>query len=603
MNPWERYAQDAPSNPWDRETSLGPATKKQPDAINPMDGIPWYQQFAEGMGKGFVDLGRGVGQLGREGIELVAPPQKGVSDLVTGGRGKSFADTLGLPTRADIDAARKRDAALTDTGWGMTGDIAGNVIPAMLLPGSTLLRAGAIGAGLGFSQPVGTNDSRAMNTLEGGAFGAAVPAAFKVGKAIYGAGRSLIEPIAAPRNAAARLVDQFADDPQALRLAAANAGEIIPGAKPTLAEIAQQPGISTLQRGVANQPGPMQAALTGRGMDQNAARLSYLDNLAGTDGRLDFSKASRDTAANDLYSKAFAEVPEDSRWIKGQVTKLTQRPAFVSALKDGQEMAMNLGIKVSPDNPENTTQILHFTKMALDDKIAAAVQGGNKNASRALIDTRDSLVSLMESKGFSPSYREARDTYKQMSGPINEMELAGDLRSKFVPALNDVTGTTPTKVYADGMAGEVRRRSGDLAKLSPEFQSQVSALTSDLQRKAAAEALGKPSGSPTAQYLTTQNLMRQALGPLGLPESMADKAAGMLMGTPGVGSVMGAVMKGPEQRVQQEVGNLLLNPSDYAAASRRLVPRFGNKRFQVEANPYLPALAASGLFSANNGRQ
>jgi hypothetical protein len=298
-----------------------------------------------------------------------------------------------------------------------------------------------------------------------------------------------------------------------LRTAAKGARELVPGARPRLPKSRSSREFRRYSAGSANQPGPLQKAFTDRTLEQNAARASHLDELAGTDGRLDFSKASRDTAASDLYGKAFAEVPEDSRWIKGEITKLTQRPAFVSALKDGQEMAMNLGIKVSPDNPENTTQILHFAKMALDDKIAAAVQGGNKNASRALIDTRDNLVSLMESKGFSPSYREARDTFKQMSGPINEMELAGDLRSKFMPALNDVTGTTPTRVYADSMAGEVRRRGEDLAKMSPEFQGKVSALTSDLQRKASSESLGKATGSPTAQYLTTQNLMRQIMGP------------------------------------------------------------------------------------------
>jgi DNA modification methylase len=83
----------------------------------------------------------------------------------------------------------------------------------------------------------------------------------------------------------------------------------------------------------------------------------------------------------------------------------------VDALKDGQRLAMNLGVKVSPKNPENSTEILHYTKLALDDKIAAlAAKEGTGNDVRALTGIRDKLVSLIESKDFSPSYREARDS-------------------------------------------------------------------------------------------------------------------------------------------------------------------------------------------------
>jgi hypothetical protein len=536
--------------------------------------MPWWQQAAAGVGKAVYDTGRGVGNL--------------VTDAMPG------AAKLGFATRADSDAAKARDAQLMDTGWGMAGNIAGNVAPALLMPASTIPKALLYGAGMGAAQPVGSGESRTENALMGGAANAALPMA----AGVYKAGRALVEPVLNPGKTAARVVEQFADDPQALRLAAAGAKEIIPGSRPTLAEVAQQPGISTLQRGMSNQPGPMQKAITDRAMENNAARVGFLDDLAGTDGKLDFNKAMRQQAAETLYAKAFAEMPEDSAWIKGEVTKLTQRPAFVSALKDGQEMAMNLGIKVSPDVPENTTQILHFTKMALDDKIESAVRAGNGNSSRALIDTRDKLVSLMESKGFSPSYREARDTFKQMSKPINEMEMAGDLRAKLLPAMNDATGTTPTKLYADGMAGEVRRRQGDLSRMSPEFQGKVGDLMGDLQRRASAEGLGRPTGSPTAQYLTTQNLMRQVMGPLGLPNGMADKAASSLMSAPVVGSAMQWATKGAENRVQQEVANLLLNPSQYgqSAASLYRAPGAVQQKL-LQMSPYAGGLATRGLFA------
>lgn len=550
------------------------------------DEMPWWQQAMAGVGKAMVDTVRGAGQL---------LPGNVVS-------------------RKDVDEANARDKALMDTGWGFAGNVAGNLLPAALVPAASIPRAVAAGMGMGFIQPVGEKDSRAMNTMVGGGAAAVIPA----GIGAYRLGKGMLEPVVAPRRTATRIIEQFADDPAALALAARSAGTAggVPGVQPTLAELAQQPGISTLQRSMANQPGPLQSAFTERNLSNNAARMQYLDDLAGRDGRLDFQKAARSTIAEEQYAKAFAEMPDTTPWIKGEVTKLMQRPAFVDALKDGQRLAMNLGVKVSPKNPENSTEILHYTKLALDDKIAAlAAKEGTGNDVRALTGIRDKLVSLIESKDFSPSYREARDTFKQMSGPINEMEFAAKLRERINPALSDVTGNTPGALYANAAAQEVRRGADDLARMSPEFQGKVGTLMSDLQRKAAAESLGKPTGSPTAQYLTTQNLMRQVAGPMGMSEGAADKAASMLMSTPWVGSALQLGTKGAEHRVQQELAAMLMNPSSYDAALKVInqnpalakLPAIKAALDKIKAGsdfllPYMPAtsaVAATGMFAPN----
>jgi hypothetical protein len=547
-----------------RQERLEAKTEK----VKATDGMDaWDKGFAGG-GKALYDMARGLGQL------------------------------VGVGSREDFDQVKKQDADLMDTGWGMAGNVAGNVIPALAMPASTLPRALATGAGLGFAQPVGTDDSRVLNAMIGGAAGAAVPA----GMAAARGGR---EPVVAPQRAAARMLQQFADDPQAMRLAIQRAGKsAIPGYERTLAQVVQQPGISSLERGVMNQPGPLQKSMTDRGMQNNAAVANELDDLAGRGGKAEYFKASRETVANELYERAFAEVPGDTKWIKGEVTKLMQRPAFVSALKDAQELALDSGIKVSPKNPENATQLLHFTKMALDDKIEAAVRAGNGNKSRALIDTRDKLVSLMESKDFSPSYREARDTFKNMSGPINEMELAEQLRAKGMPAMADVTGSAPGKLYADGMARELRSLGPQFNRASPEFKGRVGGLMKELEGRARAEGLGKPTGSPTAQYLTTQNLMRQIAGPLGIPAGFAEKTGASLMATPFVGSALQWAGKGSEQRLQQELAEFLLNPANAGKAMDLINRQPGavGRRAQ-QAMPYLPALGVSGMFANRREKQ
>lgn len=532
--------------------------------IKATDDMSGMDTFFAGMGKAGWDIARGLGQL------------------------------TGQVSRQDMDEVKARDADLMDTGAGLAGNIAGNVIPALAMPASTIPRALATGAAQGFAQPVGTNDSRTMNTAMGGMFGAAVPAVATA----YRAGKALVEPAIAPQRTAARILEQFADDPQAMRLAAAGQHEILPNSSPTLAQVAQQPGISTLERSMSNQPGPMQAEYSKRMLEQNAARTSAMNELAGEGGKLEMFKASRAAVGEELYVRAMAEVPGDTKWIKGEVSKLMQRPAFVSALKEAQEIALNQGIKVSPKNPENATQLLHFTKMALDDQIETVMRAGGGNKAKALIDTKDKLVSLMESKDFSPSYREARDTFKQMSKPVNEMELAAELRSKLIPAAQEGMDA-PANLNFGTFSQAMRARGDDIAKvMSPEGKKTLENVFQDLQRAGRAESLGKAKGSPTTQFLTTQNLMRQIAGPAGLPQGFMERVGESAMRLPGVGSAAGWLTKGTDAGVQAKLAELLMDPKTAAQAFALINKQPGAiGRGTQKALPYLPALGVSGMFS------
>jgi hypothetical protein len=62
-----------------------------------LEGMSGTQRFLAGAGKGMTDVARGVGQL------------------------------FGAGNQSAIDEARLHDAALTNSGAGMAGDIAGNV--------------------------------------------------------------------------------------------------------------------------------------------------------------------------------------------------------------------------------------------------------------------------------------------------------------------------------------------------------------------------------------------------------------------------------------------------------------------------------------------
>jgi hypothetical protein len=120
----------------------------------------------------------------------------------------------------------------------------------------------------------------------------------------------------------------------------------------------------------------------------------------------------------------------------------------------------------------------------------------------------------MESKGFSPSYREARDTFKNMSKP--DQRNGDRWRTCYDEARARIAGQVTDADKPTKLLNAERARRGSAAPFpdiervfAPESRPSSNAVLQDMQRASKAEGMGKPSGSPTAQYLTTQNLMRQ----------------------------------------------------------------------------------------------
>lgn len=168
------------------------------------------ENLLAGVGKAFVDTGRGLKQL----IDIPAA----ALERTFGGEGASRA--LGMPTaqesaqatQADIDEAKQRDAPLMKTAGGLIGNIAGQTAM-FAVPGAAIAKAAPVvgaanlvaraapraasfvapaisGGVIGAAQPVATGDSR----LEQSAFGAAGGVAGKfLGDAIGKAAGSAID--------------------------------------------------------------------------------------------------------------------------------------------------------------------------------------------------------------------------------------------------------------------------------------------------------------------------------------------------------------------------------------------------------------------------
>lgn len=566
-------------------------------------GMSTTDKVLAGAGKAFADTGRGVGQL----LRKVMPDKA--------------ADAIGLPTQADIDEAKRTDAPLMKTTAGKVGNIGGSVaiaLPTVFIPGAqSVAGSAAVGAGMGFIQPVASDESRLKNTLVGGAVGGAAPVVARTVAAGYKGAKALVEPFTqGGREAiAGRTLQRFGVD--AADVAGATSNPTITGARQTLAEQITRPeaaaGAARLQDAMRAADPEIAAKMAAREVENNAARVGTLTDMAGAGGQRDFYQAARSQAAKDLYDQAFSigmDVSKMSAAERGEITKLLKMPAIKDAMKTAQEIAQNQGTNLN-GKAAGSIEGLHNMKLALDDQIANLSNGtvSQVNKAKAVEAARDRLVTFIEK--VSPGYGEARATYAAMSKPINQMDVADTLFRKGTSATSDLGGTPrlmPDKFVSllKNEEATVKAATGrDLGKLSqvmdPDQFAKVMAVGQELDKAAAVARAANGPGSATAQRLASQNVLRQILGPTGLPQSWAEST---LLNT-AMRPVQFAYNGVAEPKIQAVLADLLLNPAkaQAALAAARTAPQRLPAEVQA-ALPYLEqALKASAPAAALSGQR
>lgn len=503
-----------------------------PKQFDPTEGMSTTEKLLAGVGKAFVDVGRGVGQLTGDVAE-----------------GVGFNRPSWAPTDADISRARELDAPLMKTGAGMTGNVLGNIAtfaPLALVPGANTIAGGAaLGAATGATIPVAEGESRGGNAAFGGVSGAVVPAAIRSKRVVQAA---LIDPFTQKGNqriVGGALNRVAADRQAAIASMLANKGKT-PGFNPTAGQASGDAGIASLERAAsAIDPGGFQAVKD----SQTSALVDALRGVAKTPEARQAAITAREQATEALYSQAKnAVIPDD-----GSLASLLQRPSMkaaqAKAAKLAQERngAFNLpqakpanvvqtGVLDASGNPitktlpaqpaEYTGQLLHDLKIGLDDAIGVPGQGGFQGAERrAAIGTKDEFLNWMERN--IPEYGQARTTYADMSKPINQMDIGQELYKRFVPALAD-DGAVPFRSRASAYA-EALRNGDVLARnvtgmknatldgvMTPEQLAALRGVADDASMVARAQDAGRGVGSDTVQKLAMSNVMAQA----GIPNWM-----------------------------------------------------------------------------------
>ena len=205
-----------------------------------------------------------------------------------------------------------------------------------------------------------------------------------------------------------------------------------------------------------------------------------------------------------------------------------------------------------------------------------------------------------------PEYRQANRLFADMSRPINQMDIGTALKDKLVSALSENPGASLSRVRAEQYAQALRdpssliksatgMRNRTLEQLmTPDQMQTLRGIEEYLARSASATDKGLGRGSPTARNLVSQNIMRQIVGPLGLPESWADSVLSQT-----VRRAADVVARPADEAIQRRLVEALMDPALAQSLRQSVAPTQNQLLARELYRGALPALSiGSGAYAA-----
>lgn len=505
-------------------------------------------RFAAGAGKAFVDTARGAGQM------------------------------VGLVDDQKVADARERDAELMKTGAGVAGNVTGAVaqfLPTMFVPGANTYTGAALtGAAYNALQPVTGDESRLVNAGIGGALGAGGMAA---GRALVAGGKGaagLAQPFfkGGRQTIAGDTLRRFAGDKiDDVANALNTAPEYVPGSAPTTAQAGNNVGIARLEKALRQTSPDLGQSLDDIYVGQNAARVNALRGIAGTQDDLIAAIDARSKAAGPLYrAVSSADAPVDASRTAGLIERIIAKNPAREKLT-GALSRIRGTLADADGNPVTSPQALKSASDNIADLIAETGPTGKK-VNEAIVRELTTIKRSLDGQIAKavPEYGQAMQTFRQMSGPIDEMKIGQQLLKKaaspvesmggepalyptaYMRALNDPRSLVKS---ATGFA-----RNKGLDALSPEARQTIEAVAKDLTRQASTQRLASAAGSDTAQNLATQNIVNRVLGPMGAGKYSDAAATRMFPAT----RVLNMIYSPADDMITQELAAAMTNPK-YAA--------------------------------------
>ena len=572
--PWEQYQAQAEAKPWEQYQPQATEAPKEGGGV------------MQALGNTAAGMLRGAGSIG---ATLLAPYD--VASDALAGRGLSLQSNR--ERRAAMDAGLQTMGAQPDSllykGGKLAGEIAGTAgaggavanvagrVPLIARTAAPLLSAIKTGgmAANGLTGPTGLavrSAGGAINglaqvglaspddALMGAAMGGALPSVLGVGGKVIGATGKALGSLTAPlsekgqrkiignvlREAAGGKADDVA---QAL----ASYRPSIHGVKPTVAEIANSPGLASLQRSATAVDPAVAQTLADRAMSNSDARMAALDAIIPDKTA---AMAARTQAAESLYQAASSKPLQ----ITPKLESIFSRPSAKKALDRAQQLAAESGRQIDPASM--TGADAHYIKMALDDIAnSGPASGMGGNEVRAVKNTLTEFLGEVEKQ--IPEYGKARDIYAKLSKPINQADLLTTIKGRSTRALDDALlpgkfASNLNDKVAQSVTGYKGSKLADV--LTPAQLKTLEAVRGDLAGVVAAQNVGRGVGSDTVQKLAYANMINN----MPLPASMRSSTVGGLLG--GLAQKGGNLVYGNANRQMQGLlAESMLDPQLAAA--------------------------------------
>jgi hypothetical protein len=453
-----------------------------------------------------------------------------------------------------------------------------------------------IGAGILGGMVPGVAGST-LNAVGSGVSRMAAP--FSAGGREKIAGRVLNKQAAAPNTAAAR-----AADPNFNR-------ELVPGSKPTLAEVTQDPGLARLQRVL-----PSSQTAIDAGVDQvNAVRITQMDSAirdtldrvnkapkAGATDMLDrigmVKQRIGQTFEDQLKAKGIdpAELPVAPNQLQATLADLAKR-------HQGNAKLENLIAKTAAGVEEGTNFIrLWNNRQSLDDLIyenlLTATAGSKADMKRVGQQIRsamnDDLIAAV------PEFKPFLDRYARMSRAEGRLKLGRELVGKTENTARNIADED--QLYGDRTLSGAKLDRLDLAgaerkagaKLSKPQRAAFEAAQEEKRRANVLTTGGAPVNSATAQNLAVNQIISDDImgGLLGdnTRAGLAGFAKNILQSVPG--KMADAATKPAQVDVLRMIQRGLIDPEEGA----RLM-NLGRLRSTAAFMPALQSGARTGILS------
>lgn len=329
------------------------------------------------------------------------------------------------------------------------------------------------------------------------------------------------------------------------------AQEIVPGSRPMVPDVAQDPGLLGAHRAVR---GMDERNLIGQRMsEQNAARQADLDRIAGDETTLQAALDKRGRTFQQMAEPAFenaGRVEIGREWINNPVLRRIQeiretpegaRQTVREALDEVQAMITTEGADLG--NPRVLYEIRKDLDLLRTGKLSGAGKSGRERANMGTAETQISNViraldDTIESA--APGYRDYMQMFAKRSVPVSQLRALQSLRER--ANLSAPDGTTQNEVISQGKfrallrnnmvanpnyggrgpgAARLRgnyldqdgKRAPVLADLSPNHLRVLDRVAADLDRGAAPNSANVRShGSDTFQNMSIAAVLGRVLG-------------------------------------------------------------------------------------------